>query len=286
MHATLPRTGRLDPAVLNLDVDLVRRVLVAFLREEVQKAGFNRVVLGLSGGIDSAVVAALAVAALGADAVTAVAMPYRLSSSESLEDGRSVARSLGLEVKVQSVTPMADALLESLEGEVSGLRRGNLLARCRMIVLYDCSAADHALVLGTSNKTELLLGYGTLHGDMASALNPIGDLYKTQVRALARALAVPTKVVDKPPSADLVPGQTDEDDLGASYADFDLLLHALVDERRTPEELLQSGVEPEFLEYVLRRVRTMQFKRRPPVIAKLASRTVDKDFHHLRDWGT
>lgn len=279
-------TGRLDPAALELDPDLVRRILVAFLREETGKAGFGRVVLGLSGGIDSAVVASLAVAALGPEAVTVVAMPYKTSSPDSLADAQGVADALGLELVVQPITPMADAFLAAAGGSASDLRRGNLMARCRMIVLYDRSAAEHALVLGTSNKTELLLGYGTLHGDMASALNPVGDLYKTQIRQLARSLGLPKQVVDKAPSADLVPGQTDEGDLGNTYADLDLLLHASIDERRTAGELLALGVDPGFLDRVGRRVRTMQFKRRPPVIAKISPRTVDKDFHHLRDWGT
>ena len=286
MTTDAPITGRLEAAALQLDEELVRRILEAFIREEVRKAGFDRIVLGLSGGIDSAVVAALAVGALGADSVSAVAMPYRTSAPESLEDARTVAESLGISLQVQSITPMADAFLAAAGPEPSSLRRGNLMARCRMIVLYDRSAAEQALVLGTSNKTELLLGYGTLHGDMASALNPVGDLYKTQIRQMALALSLPQQVVRKPPSADLVPGQTDEGDLGNTYADLDLLLHALIDERRTVEELLALGVDPDFLARVGRRVRTMQFKRRPPVIAKLASRTVDKDFHHLRDWGT
>ena len=164
-------------------------------------------------------------------------------------------------------------------------RRGNKMARERMAVLYDQSWAQRALVIGTSNKTELLLGYGTVHGDMAHALNPLGDLYKTQVFALARALGLPQAVVEKPPSADLWEGQSDEEELGFQYAIVDLLLHHMIDERATRAELRALGFEDDFVDNVAGRVRDSQYKRRPPLIAKLSGRTIDRDFRYPRDWG-
>jgi len=164
-------------------------------------------------------------------------------------------------------------------------RRGNIMARMRMIVIYDHSEAFQGLVLGTSNKTELLLGYGTLWGDMASAINPIGDLYKTQVRQLARALGVPRPILEKAPSADLWVGQSDEGELGFTYEAVDRLLYLLVDERYPPEELEREGIDPAFVRRVQRLVQGSQFKRRLPLIAKVSQRTIDRDFRYPRDWG-
>jgi NAD+ synthase len=155
-----------------------------------------------------------------------------------------------------------------------------------MTILYDQSAAQEALVLGTSNKTELLLGYGTIHGDMASAVNPIGDLYKTQVRSLSRYMGVPDAIIDKNPTADLWVGQTDEAELGFTYAHVDRLLVRLVDERARPDELIAEGFEPAFIARIARMVQTSHYKRRLPVIAKLSHRTIDRDFRYARDWGT
>ena len=282
---TEPTTGEpLDSAELTLNLPLVHSILVGFLRNETSRVGFNRVVLGLSGGVDSALVAALAVEALGPGNVTGVSMPYRLSNRASLADATAVAEKLGLRQEVFDITPQVDAFFDSVPS-ASDARRGNKMARERMTILYDISARDNSLVLGTSNKTELLLGYGTIFGDMASALNPIGDLYKSQVWQLAAYFDLPAEVVRKPPSADLWEGQSDEQELGFAYAQVDRLLYHAVDRRMSRSELLEMGHDATFVESVLRRVRLNQYKRRLPVIAKLSMRTIDRDFRYPRDWG-
>ncbi len=273
------------------NVALAERVLTAFLREETGKFGIERAVIGLSGGIDSALVLELAARALGPANVLAVAMPYRTSSPLSLELARESAAHAGTPLEVVDITAMADAFIAAAPGldaddsPAGRLRKGNLMARSRMIVLYDRSARDGGLVLGTSNKTELLLGYGTIHGDMASALNPVGDLYKSQVVALSRHLGVPPRIVERPPSADLWEGQTDEQELGFTYDAVDALLHLSVDRRLPRAALLEAGFPADFVDQVARRVRANQYKRRPPVIAKLAHRTVNLDYRYARDWG-
>jgi NAD+ synthase len=269
---------------LSIDTDVVTEILVGFIRDEVGKVGFDRVVLGLSGGIDSALVAALAVRSLGSEGVVPVLMPYRSSSPESEGDARTVSTQLGLEPLVVDISPQVDAYFERFPDADRG-RRGNKMARERMSILYDMSWAHRALVIGTSNKTELLLGYGTIFGDMASALNPIGDLYKTQVFAMARALGLPQRVVEKAPSADLWEGQSDEQELGFQYAVVDTLLYHLVDERLTRDELRNLGFDDAFVDQVSRRLRDNQYKRRLPIIAKLSTRTIDRDFRYPRDWG-
>ena len=274
-----------SPSAPRLDTDLAERVLVAFLREETKRAGFERLVIGLSGGVDSAVAAYLAARAVGPDKLHAIALPARESSEESLAHARLVAKAGGFDVAVREIGAAADALIASL-GDTTPVRRGNVYARLRMIALYDASAALPALVVGTSNKTELLLGYGTLHGDLASALNPLGDLWKCQVRELARHLGVPAAVIDKPPSADLWPGQTDEGDLGFTYAEADAILHLLVDARSSPEEVVAQGFAEPTVRRIVRTMMRNQFKRRPPMIAKLSARTVGWEFRYPRDWGT
>ncbi|MGD8396356.1 MAG: NAD(+) synthase, partial [Candidatus Eiseniibacteriota bacterium] len=169
---------------------------------------------------------------------------------------------------------------------VSRDRRGNFMARQRMAVLYDLSMRDRALVLGTSNKSELLLGYGTLHGDLASALNPLGDLYKTQVRGVARHLGLPERIIAKPPTADLWAGQSDEEELGFTYDEVDRILYLLVDRRLDVEEIVEYGFTVELIGEVARRIRASQFKRRLPLIAKVSARTIGIDFRYARDWGT
>ena len=263
---------------------LLRKILVAFVRDEVRKVGVERVVLGLSGGVDSSLSAFLAAEALGAENVLAIRMPYRTSSHDSLEDAASVVEALGIPSLTIDITAQVDAYFER-HPDADNRRRGNKMARERMTILYDHSARWQALVLGTSNKTELLLGYGTLHGDMASAVNPIGDLYKTQVWALAEAVGVPERVIRKLPSADLFVGQTDEDDLGFRYREVDHLLYLMVDERYSTAELEEAGFKLEFIRRVSDMVRNSQFKRRLPVIAKVSHRTIDRDFRYARDWG-
>lgn len=274
----------LDLEDLALDYATVEKILTSFLREESSIAGFHRGVFGLSGGLDSAVVGALAARALGAENVLGVMMPANTSSPESLADAKLVAETFGIPTRTVAIGEMADAYLRTVPA-ADRVRRGNVYARCRMIVLYDISVETNALVLGTSNKTELLLGYGTLHGDMASAINPIGDLYKTQIRALAKWLNVPLPIIEKPPSADLWPGQKDEDELGASYETLDQLLHRLVDQRIGLQRLVELGHDEATVRAIARRVRMNQFKRRPPVIAKLLTRTIGPDFRLPRDAG-
>jgi NAD+ synthase len=278
-------TQTVNPAdALAIDTAVVERILVGFLREEVRKVGFERVVIGLSGGVDSALSAALAVRALGPENVTPVLMPYRTSNPQSEADARAVADSLGINPEVVDISPQVDAYFERFPDAERG-RRGNKMARERMAVLYDMSEAHRALVVGTSNKTELLLGYGTIHGDMAHAVNPLGDLYKTQVWALARHVGLPEQVIEKAPSADLWEGQSDEQELGFQYAVVDVLLYYLVDERCTRAELRAMGFEDAFLDEIGRRLRDSQYKRRPPLIAKLSVRTIDREFRYPRDWG-
>ena len=263
---------------------LLRKILVAFIRDEVRKVGLERVVVGLSGGVDSSLSAFLAAEALGAENVLGVRMPYRTSSADSLEDAAAVVAALGVPSLTVDITEQVDAYFARFP-DAGDRRRGNKMARERMTILYDHSARWSALVLGTSNKTELLLGYGTLHGDMASAVNPLGDLYKTQVWALAAAVGVPASIIHKKPSADLCRGQTDESDLGFTYREVDDLLYLMVDERYSTAELEAAGFATAFIKRVSDMVRSSQFKRRLPIIAKVSQRTIDRDFRYARDWG-
>lgn len=267
-----------------LQMETVADLLVRFIRDGVVSSGFERAVLGVSGGVDSAVVAALAAKALGPSNVLGVLMPHRLSSAAATDDATAVVAGTGIRQEKVDITPIVDGFIAAA-GATERVRLGNIMARARMIVLYDRSARDGALVLGTSNKTELMLGYGTLHGDLASALNPIGDLYKTYLWQLAEFLGVPDHIVKKAPTADLWEGQTDEAELGFSYREADRLLYLMVDERQTDDELAAAGFSPELIAKVRDRVRRFQFKRRPPVIAKIGQRTVNVDFRYPRDWG-
>src|SRR6476620_1505938 len=246
---------------LEIHPDLTRRLLVEFIRSETRKFGFNRVVLGLSGGIDSALSATLAAEAFGPENVVAIMLPYKTSSPESEAHARLLIEHLGLpNYDKIDITPMAEPLIERYS-DMSNLRKGNILARMRMIAVFDRSAAENALVLGTSNKTEYLLGYTTWYGDSAASIQPLGDLYKTQIRALARAIGVPAPIVDKKPSADLWPGQTDESELGITYDEVDQVLYLLVDERLDPARVVDMGFAAAFVQDVLRRVRGNQYKR-------------------------
>jgi NAD+ synthase len=261
---------------------LAIEVIVGFIREQMTQAGFERLVVGLSGGVDSATVAFLAARAMGAENLLAVRMPYRTSSAASETDAMRVVTALGCRTERVDITPMVEpmlALIADDDPDALNVRRGNVMARQRMIVVYDRSAADDALVIGTSNKTEALLGYGTLHGDMAAALAPIGDLYKTQLRAVATELGVPPEVIAKTPSADLWPGQTDEEELGRSYDMLDRALYALVDRRWTVDRCVRAGLPRDLVEWVDRRVARMEFKRQLPPTAKLSLRT--PGFDHL-----
>lgn len=269
---------------LTINTELARKILTGFIHSEITRAGFSRAVVGLSGGVDSSLACFLAAEALGPENVLAVRMPYKTSSPDSMEDAQRVIDASGVQSVTVSVTEMADALIDQFP-DMDQVRRGNIMARARMIVLYDQSAATKGLVVGTGNKTEILLGYTTLYGDAACALNPNGDLYKTQIRQLARAVGVPQDIVEKPPSADLWKGQTDEGELGFTYADVDQLLYLLVDERYKPEECVEAGFDESFVREVIRRMKNNQFKRVMPPVAKLSNRTTNYDFLYLRDWG-
>jgi NAD+ synthase len=270
---------------LQLNCETVRKVLTGFIDNEVRKAGFHRVVVGLSGGVDSSLSAYLAAEALGPENVWGILMPYRSSSPESAAHAALVIQALRINSLTVEITAMVDAYF-GMFPDADQVRRGNKMARERMTILFDHSARLGALVLGTSNKTELLLGYGTLHGDMASAVNPLGDLYKTQVRQLSRHLGVPEPIIEKQPSADLWEGQTDEAELGFTYEEVDKVLCLLVDQRYEVAELIAERLFDErFVRAVARKVQASQYKRRLPVIAKISSRTIDRDFRYARDWG-
>ncbi|HZF71619.1 NAD+ synthase [Sulfuricurvum sp.] len=259
--------------------ELISRYLSEFLSQEVLKTGLKKVVVGLSGGIDSAVVAVLAHRAFGDD-LLCVKMPSHYSSQSSLDDADELCTRFSLRSETRSIEPMLRAYETP---DMSPLRVGNLSARLRMVTLFDISAREGALVLGTSNKSELMLGYGTLYGDLASAINPIGDLYKTEVFELARYLGVPGTIIDKPPSADLWAGQSDEEEIGYPYADLDRVLKRYVEERHTRDELITDGENSQLVDMIITRIYKNQFKRKMPVIAKLTSRTVNHDFNYPRD---
>jgi len=273
------------PHPLAINSALITDILCRFIRSEIHRTGFKKAVLGVSGGIDSTVVAYLAVQALGAENVLGVTMPYKTSADATITDSDRVVQALGMQSLHLPITDQIDAYFKQFS-DASQLRLANKCARERMTILYDQSAAFEGLVLGTSNKSELLLGYGTQFGDMASAINPIGDIYKTQLRWLAAHLEVPPEILGKQPTGDLWQGQTDEDELGFTYEKVDNLFVLLVDYRWKISALIENGFEPDFVEQVARRVRLNHYKRRLPVIAKLSHRTVDRDFRYPRDWGT
>jgi NAD+ synthase len=275
----------LTPPLPQIDPASALEVITGFIRSQLQQTGFGRLVVGLSGGVDSATVAFLAARAIGADNLLAVRMPYASSSPESETDAMRVVTALGCQTERVDITPMVDPMMALISGDDQAalqVRRGNVMARQRMIVLYDRSAAFDALVAGTSNKTEALLGYGTLYGDMGAAFAPIGDLYKSQLRAVATALGVPEEIVGKPPSADLWPGQTDEEELGASYDDLDRILFALVDRRWTVERCVAAGLDRALVAWVEQRVARYEFKRQTPPVAKVSLRTPGVDHLYPR----
>ena len=259
--------------------ELLEKFLVKFLQDEVLKTSLKRAVVGLSGGIDSAVVAILAQKAFK-DNLLCILMPSQFSSKESIDDAKELSEKFNIKHEIISIEPMLKAYIDD---DMSNLRIGNLSARLRMCVLYDISARENALVIGTSNKSELLLGYGTLFGDLASAINPIGDLYKSEIFEFAEYLGVTKNILNKPPSADLWEGQSDEDDLGFSYAEIDKVLKDFVDNRLNKEELLQKGYDKKLCDLVIKKIYQNHFKRKPPIIAKVSSRSIGHDFLYARD---
>jgi len=269
---------------LSIDTEKTKNLLTGFIREKVAGAGYSKAVIGLSGGVDSSLSGYLAAEALGPENVMAVRMPYKSSSPESLEHAQMVIDDLGVEYLTVPITDMVDPLFAHFP-EADQIRRGNAMARARMIVLYDQSQAFEGLVVGTGNKTEFLLGYTTLYGDAACAFNPIGDLYKTQVRQMAKAIGVPEAIISKPPSADLWVGQTDEGELGFTYDEVDQLLFLLVDKEYSPEECINAGYPEQFVKDVISLIRKNAFKRALPPIAKLGNRELTEEFLTFGDWG-
>ena len=265
-----------SPPPLDIDAPLVERWLVAFVRDELARRGFRRAIVGLSGGVDSAVTTYLAARALGPANVVAVRMPYRTSSPESLAHAQLVVDALGVEARTVDISAAVDGYLAH-EPEADAARRGNVMARTRMIVLFDLSARHRALPLGTGNKTERLFGYYTWHADDSPPVNPLGDLYKSQVWALARHLGVPSVIVEKPASADLVQGQTDEGDFGIRYARADVILDWLL-HGHAPAELVRRGFDPAEVELVRKRVEGTHWKRRLPAVAMVSPTAIGEAY--------
>ncbi|MBI5824845.1 MAG: NAD+ synthase [Chloroflexi bacterium] len=270
---------------LSINTDLARDILTGFIKFEITRIGMSRAIINLSGGLDSALSCALAVEALGAENVTALRLPYRTSSPDSVAHAQLMIDQFNVKSETIDISAMVDPLIHR-DPAITNIRKGNIMARVRMIVLYDQSEVFKALPVGTGNKTEILLGYSTMYGDSASAINPIGDLYKTQVRQLSRAMNIPAPIIDKAPSADLWEDQTDEKELGFTYEEVDKLLYLLVDQRYSPQEAVEAGFDEAFVKTVTTRIRRNQFKRMQPPIAKISNRTVGYDFLYLRDWGT
>jgi NAD+ synthase len=269
---------------LKINPVFVEKVLTGFIRDELAKFGFRKAILGLSGGLDSTVCAALAARALGPRNVLGLIMPYGESFPAEIRDAENIGRVLGVRTRTIDIAPQVDAYFAAHPTR-SRILRGNKMARERMSILYDYSAREKALILGTSNKTELLIGYGTIHGDMACGINPMGDLYKTQVRRLARHLAVPASIIRKAPTAGLWSGQTDEQEIGLTYTELDEILENLVEKRKSGPELVKAGFKPGVVRRVAEMIRNSEFKRKLPPIAKLSPRSVGHDFLYPYDWG-
>ncbi len=260
--------------------ELIQNYLIKFLQEEVYKTGLNSVVIGLSGGIDSALVAVLAKLSFNQN-LLAIMMPSQFSSVSSINDAKQLCEKFSINYEIISIEPMLRAYFK--DDFSDKLRVGNFSARVRMSILYDISAREKALVIGTSNKSELLLGYGTLFGDLASALNPIGDIYKSEIFEFAKFLGVCESIINKAPSADLWEGQSDESELGFSYSQIDKFLKIYVDERFSLEKIKEMNFDENLIEMVRKKIYQNQFKRKPPIIAKLTNRTINQDFLYARD---
>jgi NAD+ synthase len=268
---------------MKINTAFVEKVLTRFIRTELSRFGYKNGILGLSGGIDSTVAAYLSARALGPDHVIGLILPYGETFQQDIEDARAVALALGIRTHFIDISPSVDAYYSRFATD-NHVLKGNKMARERMSILYDFSEREKALIIGTSNKTELLLGYGTLHGDMACAINPIGDLYKSQVRILGRHLEVPDQVLNKAPTAGLWDGQTDEQELGLGYEEIDAILFLLIDKRTPRRELLSQGFEEAKVDRLIRRIKGSEFKRCMPPLAKISERSVGHDFLYPYDW--
>ncbi len=283
MNLNVTRADRFDPLSddpLKINAPLVANWLVKFLQDEMpRRRGIGKAVLGLSGGVDSAVVAYLAARALGPENVYAFRMPYKISSQESLDHAQLVVDDLGINVRTIPITQMVDGYISNYEEDISPSRLGNVCARCRMITTFDQSAKVGGLPIGTGNKSERLFGYYTWHADDSPPINPIGDLFKTQVWQLARELGVPDAIIDKPASADLIKGQTDESDFGITYAKADRILHYMI-QGYTREKLREMGFTEEDIAVVYKRVDGTHWKRRLPTVAMLSSTAIGE--YYLR----
>jgi NAD+ synthetase len=275
-HVALPASSREASTPLEIDPKLTAEWLTQFIREEMDQRGFNTAVIGISGGVDSAVTAFLAARALGPKNVIGVRMPYRTSSAASLEHAQLVIDALGIRAETIDITPAVDGYLGHVP-DADAARRGNVMARMRMITLFDLSAKYHAIPLGTGNKTERLFGYFTWHADDSPPINPLGDLFKTQVWALARHLGVPEVIVAKPPTADLVVGQTDEGDFGISYARADELLNWLLS-GYSPADLIAQGFDREEVALVAKRVESTHWKRKLPTVAMVSPTAINESY--------
>jgi len=248
----------------NIDLKKEKQKITNFIKTYFKDAGFSKGIIGLSGGVDSSLIAYLAVETFGKENVIGVLMPYKTSSQDSFDDGKLGAETLGIKYYIHDITPMVDAYFDTYESDAGRLRKGNMKARARMCTLYDLAAKEHALVLGTSNKTELLLGYVTQFGDGACALEPLGCLYKSEVWKLAKMMGVPENIIKKIPTADLWEDQTDEEELGLSYTDADEILYALYEEKASIEELLSQGFTQEQIQHIISIVNRNRFKQSIP----------------------
>jgi len=270
---------------LKINSSIVVDTITHFISDCLKKSGLSRGIIGLSGGLDSTVSAYLAARALGKERVIAVIMPYKMSDPLSEVDALKISKILGIQHLKVDITPMIDEYFK-LEGDADKNRKGNKMARERMSILYDISAKEKGLVIGTSNKSEILLGYGTIFGDLACAINPMGDLYKTQVRQIAEYLNIPDYISKKEPTADLWAGQSDEKEIGYKYEEIDKLLFFMVDKKLSKNKLMSLGFAEKIIDEITERISKNHFKRIPPLIGKISGRSFGHEFRYIWDWIT
>lgn len=268
---------------MKINEAFVEKILIKFIQEELSRFNYKKGILGLSGGLDSSVCAVIAAKALEPKNIIAMIMPCGDSFFEDVKDARELVQLLGIHSKTIDISPMVDSYFARYPTD-NRVLKGNKMARERMSILYDFSAREKALILGTSNKTELLLGYGTIHGDTACAINPLGDLFKTQIRQFAVYLGIPQRILKKEPTAGLWNGQTDEKELGFTYDKIDKILFQLVDKRITKEEIVTLGFNKDDVEKIIKMIKNSEFKRKLPPIPKLSERTIGHDFLFPYDW--